>query len=92
MVRWLPLASTREYIAQVGGYVGTVSVGRCFDGKRRDMTGDASQGAAPRGRYMPRGHPVSWLMLVVTTGAILITSIDRAILPTVLPASSRSST
>ncbi len=36
-------------------------------------------------RYVPRGHPVSWWMLVVTTGAILMTSIDRAILPTVLP-------
>lgn len=38
-----------------------------------------------RSRYIPRGHPVSWWMLAVTTGAILITSIDRAILPTVLP-------
>jgi MFS family permease len=39
----------------------------------------------PRGRYIPRGHALSWWMLVVTTGAILITSIDRVILPTVLP-------
>jgi MFS family permease len=37
-------------------------------------------------RYIPRGHPVSWWMLAVTTGAILITSVDRVILPTVLPA------
>ncbi|MGI9050057.1 MAG: MFS transporter [Rubrobacteraceae bacterium] len=37
-------------------------------------------------RYVPRGHPVSWWMLGITTGAILITSIDRVILPTVLPA------
>lgn len=37
------------------------------------------------GKYLPRAHPVSWLMLVVTTGAILITSIDRSILPAVLP-------
>ncbi len=37
-------------------------------------------------RYIPRGHSVSWWMLVVTTGAILITSVDRVILPTVLPA------
>jgi MFS family permease len=36
--------------------------------------------------YIPRGHPVSWWMLAVTTGAILITSVDRVILPTVLPA------
>lgn len=37
-------------------------------------------------RYIPQGHSVSWWMLVVTTGAILITSVDRVILPTVLPA------
>lgn len=36
-------------------------------------------------RYIPKGHRISWWMLLVTTGAILITSIDRAILPTVLP-------
>lgn len=36
-----------------------------------------------RGR--PRGHPVSWQMLVISTFAILVTSFDRAILPTVLP-------
>ena len=36
-------------------------------------------------RYTPRAHPVSWIMLVVTLGAIVITSIDRIILPTVLP-------
>src|SRR5690606_27722303 len=49
--------------------------------------GATSQGRAGRiWRYVPRGHPVSWWMLLVTTGAILITSIDRTILPTVLPA------
>ena len=37
-------------------------------------------------RYLPRAHPFSWLILVVTTGSIVITSIDRTILPTVLPA------
>jgi MFS family permease len=37
-------------------------------------------------RYVPRGHPVSWWMLLVTTLAILMTSIDRALLPAVLPA------
>ena len=36
-------------------------------------------------RYTPRAHPVSWVMLVITTGAIVINSIDRIILPTVLP-------
>jgi MFS family permease len=40
---------------------------------------------AVRGRYIPRGHALSWWMLAVTTGAILITSIDRVLLPTVLP-------
>ena len=43
-------------------------------------------GSARRRLGIPKGHPVSWLMLVVTTGAILITSIDRVILPRVLPA------
>lgn len=43
-----------------------------------------SEGTA-RSRLVPRGHPVSWWMLVATTGAILMTSIDRVILPTVLP-------
>jgi MFS family permease len=32
-----------------------------------------------------RAHPISWIMLLITTLAILITSIDRIILPTVLP-------
>src|SRR5919199_2710860 len=36
-------------------------------------------------RYLPSAHPVSWVMLVVTLGAIVINSIDRIILPTVLP-------
>src|SRR5919199_4421294 len=36
-------------------------------------------------RYTPRAHPVSWVMLVITTLAIVINSIDRIILPTVLP-------
>jgi hypothetical protein len=49
------------------------------------MAGNVSPQAGPRGRYIPRGHALSWWMLVITTGAILITSIDRAILPTVLP-------
>ncbi len=41
---------------------------------------------ARRRRYMPKGHPVSWAMLMVSTLAILITSVDRVILPTLLPA------
>jgi len=31
-----------------------------------------------------RAHPVAWLMLVATSGAILVTSTDRQILPAVL--------
>lgn len=45
-----------------------------------------ASGSARRRSRIPKGHPVSWLMLLVTTGAILITSIDRVILPRVLPA------
>ncbi|MFZ0216538.1 MAG: MFS transporter [Candidatus Dormiibacterota bacterium] len=44
------------------------------------------EGTEPRRSLLPRGHGISWAMLVVTFGAILITSIDRGILPTVLPA------
>ena len=44
-----------------------------------------AQPAAPPASWMPRAHPISWLTLVVTTGAILMTSIDGGILPTVLP-------
>ncbi|HZC19496.1 MAG TPA: MFS transporter, partial [Rubrobacteraceae bacterium] len=36
-------------------------------------------------QYTPRAHPISWVMLMITTGAIVINSIDRIILPTVLP-------
>ena len=49
------------------------------------MAGDIGSGAPSR-RYVPRGHPISWWMLLMTTGAILITSVDRVILPRVLPA------
>ena len=49
------------------------------------MAGNARSGTAPRRRFVPRGHSVSWLMLAVTTGAILITSVDRVILFRVLP-------
>lgn len=37
-------------------------------------------------KYLPRAHPISWLMLLVTTLAILMNSIDRLILPTLMPA------
>ena len=50
------------------------------------MAGNIAPDAAPRERYMPRGSPLSWWMLVVTTGAILVTSVDRAILFRTLPA------
>ncbi|MFZ0088453.1 MAG: MFS transporter [Solirubrobacteraceae bacterium] len=33
----------------------------------------------------PAGHPVSWAILSISTMAILVCSIDRVILPTVLP-------
>lgn len=36
--------------------------------------------------WMPHAHPLSWWTLAVTTGAILMTSIDGGILPAVLPA------
>jgi MFS family permease len=36
--------------------------------------------------WVPRAHSMSWWTLVVTTGAILMTSIDGGILPAVLPA------
>lgn len=36
--------------------------------------------------WVPRGHAMSWWTLVVTTGAILMTSVDGGILPAVLPA------
>ncbi|EPJ2030220.1 MFS transporter [Escherichia albertii] len=37
-------------------------------------------------RFLPRAHSISWLMLLVTTLAILMNSIDRLILPTLMPA------
>ena len=37
-------------------------------------------------RFLPKAHPLSWWMLVITTLAILMNSIDRIILPTLLPA------
>ena len=47
-----------------------------------------TEGAAPKVRaaWLPRAaHPVSWAMLAITTLAILMTSVDAQILPTVLP-------
>ena len=35
---------------------------------------------------LPRGHPLSWATLLITTLAILMTSVDGGILPAVLPA------
>ena len=43
-------------------------------------------GSARRRRGLPKGHSISWWMLLITTLAILVTSIDRVILPRVLPA------
>src|ERR687889_531220 len=50
------------------------------------MSGNVDPVEAPRRRYIPRGQSISWWMLLVTTGAILITSVDRVILSRVLPA------
>ena len=36
--------------------------------------------------WLPRAHPVSWQMLGITTLAMLMISVDRQLLPTVLPA------
>lgn len=36
--------------------------------------------------WIPKGHPVSWLMLMIGMLSMLLVSIDRQILPTVLPA------
>jgi Sugar phosphate permease len=35
---------------------------------------------------LPKAHPISWWMLLVTTLAILMCSVDRIILPTLMPA------
>ena len=35
---------------------------------------------------IPKAHPISWILLLITTLAILMTSVSRIILPTLLPA------
>lgn len=45
-----------------------------------------SKRPAEKRRFFPKAHPLSWWMLVITTFAILMNSIDRIILPTLLPA------
>lgn len=48
--------------------------------------GVEARGGGRRAAWLPRAaHPVSWGMLAITTLAILITSVDAQILPTVLP-------
>lgn len=42
--------------------------------------------SADGGFQFPRAHSVSWWMLLITTLAIFATSVDAALLPTVLPA------
>lgn len=44
-----------------------------------------SSNQAEHKTWIPKGHPVSWLMLVTGTLSMLLISIDRQILPTVLP-------
>ncbi|MEZ0119165.1 UNVERIFIED_ORG: MFS family permease [Heyndrickxia coagulans] len=43
-------------------------------------------GPSEKRSWVPKAHPISWWMLLVTTLAMLLCSIDRQILPTVLPA------
>jgi MFS family permease len=40
----------------------------------------------PARSWIPRGHPLSWVTLAITTCAILMTAVDGGILPAVLPA------
>lgn len=37
-------------------------------------------------KYFPQGHYISWVMLFITTLSMLMTSVSRQVLPTVLPA------
>lgn len=46
----------------------------------------ASETMTGKSSWKISGHPISWWMLGVTTLAIFMTSVDAAILPTVLPA------
>jgi MFS family permease len=50
------------------------------------MSGTRREPAVTSASWLPRAaHPISWAMLAITTLAILITSVDAQILPTVLP-------
>jgi len=51
----------------------------------RDITTQPA-GKSGLAKFLPRAHPISWLMLLVTTLAILMNSVDRLILPTLMPA------
>lgn len=51
-----------------------------------DDAAPSQQPPAVKRGLLPRAHPLSWWMLVITTLAILMNSIDRIILPTLLPA------
>ena len=71
------------------------SVERKYDVTTEQQRSAADDGPKPTGEivlnpgtksWKPRAHPLSWWTLVVTTGAILMTSIDGGILPAVLPA------
>jgi len=68
----------------------TVDQDRLGDQDQRITSSDSPGGPASSPpadkRVLPRAHWISWTMLAVTFGAILITAIDRTILPTVLPA------
>ncbi|WP_206603436.1 MFS transporter [Bifidobacterium catulorum] len=45
-----------------------------------------SQDVQAKRSWLPKAHPVSWGMLAIGTSSMLLISIDRQILPTVLPA------
>jgi MFS family permease len=51
-----------------------------------DQSQTLQGGLNPGSRSLiPRGHPLSWVTLLITTLAILMTSVDAGILPAVLP-------
>ncbi len=51
-----------------------------------EMMEKQTEGAVKKNKGLPRAHPISWWMLLITTLAILMNSIDRLILPTLMPA------
>jgi MFS family permease len=56
-----------------------------------ESTGSRAAGGQRVGRraWLPRAHPISWAILVITTLAILMTAVDGGLLTAVLPAVAR---